>query len=307
MHCKAVRFDRYGGPEVLALVDVELPDPARGQVLVRMVAAGLNPGESKIRRGDLEAIFPTVFPSGEGSDLAGVVEAVGPEVTSVAVGDEIVGWTDERASHAEAVIVPAGQVVVKPPGVPWPVAGALPVIGTTAYAAVRAVQPASGEVVVVAGAAGGVGGIAAQLARREGARVIGVAGPADHDWLASLGVEPVAPADDLGAVLGRLAERVDAFVDTVGLGYVRLAVELGVKPDRIDTTIDFQAANETGAKSDGNAAGASPEVLSHLLGLVASGELDVPVARTFPLTDVRAAYAYLEAPHGRGKVVLTNP
>lgn len=307
MHCRAVRFDRYGGPEVLELVDIELPDPSSGQLLVRIRAAGLNPGESKIRRGDLEAIFPTSFPSGEGSDLAGVVEAVGRDVTSVAVGDEIVGWTDERASHAEAAVVPASQVVAKPPEVPWPVAGALPVIGTTAYAAVRAVRPASGEVVVVAGAAGGVGGIAAQLARREGARVIGVAGPADHDWLSSIGVEPVAPGDDLRATLGRLAERVDAFVDTVGLGYVRLAVELGVEPDRIDTTIDFQAAHETGAKSDGNAAGASPDVLSQLLGLVAGGELDVPVARTFALTDVRAAFAYLEAPHGRGKVVLTNP
>ena len=307
MKARAVRFDRYGGPEVLDLVDVDLREPSEGQVLVRMRAAGLNPGESKIRRGDLEAIFPTTFPSGEGSDLAGVVEAAGPGVSFPAVGDEVVGWTDERASHAEAAVVPATQLVLKPSAVDWAVAGALPVIGTTAYAAVRAVSPSAGEVVVVAGAAGGVGGIASQLARRAGARVIGIAGPADHEWLSSVGVEPVAPGESVAAELRGRAGRIDAFVDTVGAGYVRLAVDLGVAVERIDTTIDFQAAHELGAKSDGNAAGASPAVLEELLGLIAAGELDVPVARTFPLTEVRAAYAFLEQPHGRGKVVLTNP
>jgi len=307
MRCKAVRFDRYGGPDVLELVDVELPEPGEGQVLIRMRAAGLNPGESKIRRGDLEAIFPTTFPSGEGSDLAGVVEAVGAGVTAFSAGDEVVGWTDERASHAEAVVVPAAQVVAKPAAVPWTTAGALPVIGTTAWAAVRAVAPSAEEVVVVAGAAGGVGGIASQLARRSGARVIGIASTADHDWLTGIGVEPVAPGEDVAAVVRSRADRIDAFVDTVGGGYVRLAVDLGVDPARIDTTIDFQGAHEVGAGSDGNAAGASPEVLAELLALLADGALEIPVARTFPLAEVREAFTYLESPHGWGKVVLTNP
>ena len=203
-------------------------------------------------------------------------------------------------------MVPAGQVVAKPPVVRWEVAGALPVIGTTAWSAVHAVQPGPGEVIVVAGAAGGVGGIAAQLAVRSGARTIGVASVADHEWLRSLGVEPLAPGDDLAAHLQALADRTDAFIDTVGHGYVHLAVDLGVVPQRIDTTIDFPAARETGAKTDGNAAGSRPEVLEELLGLIAEGALEVPIARTFPLREVRAAFTYLEGPHGRGKVVLTN-
>jgi NADPH:quinone reductase-like Zn-dependent oxidoreductase len=307
LRCQAVRFDRYGSPEVLKLEEVDLPDPAPGHALVRIRAAGLNPGESKIRSGMLEAIFPTTFPSGEGSDLAGVVEAVGADVSSLSPGDEVVGWSDERSSHAEAAVIPASQLVPKPAGVAWEVAGALPVVGTTAFAAVSAVDPAPGEVVVVAGAAGAVGGIASQLARRRGARVIGIAGADQHSWLEGLGVEPVSPGDGLAERLEAMAGRIDAFVDTVGAGYVQLAIELGVAPERIDTIIDFAAAQQYGVHSDGNAAGASQGVLTELLTLLDGGELELPIARTFPLSEVRAAYEYLEGPHGRGKVVLTIP
>ena len=138
---KAVRFDRYGGIDVLYLADVEVPHPASGEVTVAVRAAGINPGEAAIRQGYLDSLYPSTFPSGEGSDLAGVVTELGGGVDAWAVGDEVLGWSDRRASHAEYVTVPASYLIRKPRGLSWEVAGSLYVVGVTAYAAVRAVGP----------------------------------------------------------------------------------------------------------------------------------------------------------------------
>ena len=193
---KAVRFNEYGGIDVLKVEDVALPEPAEGQVLVRVKAAGINPGEAGIRTGALHDLYPATFPSGEGSDLAGVVAKPGPGVEGYAAGDEVIGWTDNRASHAEFVLVEAEHLTAKPEGVPWEVAGSLFVAGSTAWAAVRAVDLKPGDTVAVSGAAGGVGSLAVQLAKRTGAEVIGIAGPANHDWLIGHGVSPSRTATD---------------------------------------------------------------------------------------------------------------
>src|SRR5580658_7398175 len=139
MPVQAVRFDEYGGVEVLKVVDVPRPAPGSGQVLVQVRAAGINPGEAKIRSGLLHARWPATFPSGQGSDLAGIVAETGPGVTGFSAGDEVIGWTDDRASQAEYVIVDDQNLTAKPAGLPWEIAGALFVVGATAYAAVRAV------------------------------------------------------------------------------------------------------------------------------------------------------------------------
>ena len=187
---RAVRFDEYGGIDVLKVVDVPRPVPGAGQVLVQVKAAGINPGEAKIREGLLHSRWPATFPSGQGSDLAGIVAETGPGVTGFSAGDEVIGWTDNRASQAEYVVVEEQHLTAKPAGVPWEVAGALFVAGATAYAAVRAVGLTEGDTVVVSGAAGGVGSLAVQLARRAGATVIGLASEAHHQWLAGHGVIP---------------------------------------------------------------------------------------------------------------------
>jgi NADPH:quinone reductase-like Zn-dependent oxidoreductase len=301
---KAVRFDNYGGVDVLNVVDVPRPVPGPGQVLVQVRAAGINPGEAKIRDGLLAEQWPATFPSGQGSDLAGIVAGTGPGVTGVAVGGEVIGYTDNRASQAEFVVVEAGHLTAKPAGVPWPVAGALFVAGATAYAAVRAVSLAPGDVVVVSGAAGGVGSLAVQLARRAGATVVGLASPVHHDWLAAHGVIPVSYGDGVAGRIRSAADHVDAFIDTVGGGYVQLALELGVAPERIDTIADFAAVSRYGVKGDGNAAGASATVLAELAALIADGELEIPIAATFPLAEVRDAYRLLAQGHVQGKIVL---
>jgi NADPH2:quinone reductase len=160
---RAVRFDEYGDRTVLYVADVSMPDPGEGEVVVAVKAAGINPGEAAIRSGALDDRFPANFPSGEGSDLAGVVSALGPGVDEFAVGDHVLGFSWTRSSHASYVSVPVDQLIIKPPALSWDVAGSLYVVACTAYAAVRAVNVQPGEVVAVSAAAGGVGTVVVQL------------------------------------------------------------------------------------------------------------------------------------------------
>lgn len=303
---KAVRFERYGDVDVLQVVDVPRPVPEEGQVVVGVKAAGINPGEAAIRQGLLHERWPATFPSGQGSDLAGVVDELGPGVSGVAVGDEVIGFTHDRASQAQLVVVDADHLTPRPAGVPWEVAGALFVAGATAHAAVHAVSPSEGDTVVIAGAAGGVGTIAGQLAHLAGATVVGLASPPHHAWLEDHGIVPVAYGDGVEDRILDAAgdEAPDAFIDTFGGGYVDVAVALGVAPDRIDTIADYAAAQRHGAKTDGNMAGARAEVMAELAGLIASGRLDIPIAASYPLTQVRDAYRELEHRHTLGKIVL---
>lgn len=304
---RAVRFDRYGDLDVLHLVDIPMPGPAVGEVMVAVRAAGINPGEAGIRSGAMHDVFPATFPSGQGSDLAGVVVSVGPGVGGFAVGDEVMGWSWSRSSHATHAAVPVGQLIHKPPHLSWKVAGSLYVAGSTARAAVEAVNPRPGETVAVSAAAGGVGGLVVQLLVRRGARVLGIASSANADWLASHGAVPVTyDGEDLG---GRLRAEagpggIDAFIDLFGPRYLDLALELGVLPDRIETIISFGRAMEIGAKTDGSVKASTPEVLAELADLVATGAIELPVETTYPLDRVAEAFAELEKRHTRGKIAL---
>lgn len=250
---RAVRFDRYGDRSVLYVTDVATPTPASTEVLVHVRAAGINPGETNIRIGILHERFPATFPSGEGSDLAGVVTAVGSEVSEFAVGDEVLGFSWNRSSHATDVTVPASQLIHKPANLGWEIAGSLYVAGCTAFAAVRAVEAKVGETVAVAGASGGVGSIVVQLLKAKGANVLGISSARNADWLTTHGVIPVEYGPGLAERLRAAAPQgIDAFIDPFGPEYVQLAADLGVPRQRIETTISFQKAHELGAKQDGS-------------------------------------------------------
>ncbi|GAB3560652.1 NADP-dependent oxidoreductase [Spelaeicoccus albus] len=301
-----MKFDKYGGVDVLEVREVDDPEAGHHQVIVRVKAAGINPGETTIRSGALDAQFPAKFPEGEGSDLAGVITAVGTDVTDFAVGDEVIGFTNERASHAEFVAVEDSQLIRKPAAVAWEVAGALFVAGTSARALVDATDIRSGDTVVISSAAGGTGSLTSQLALNAGARVIGLASPDNHEWLQGLGVIPV---DYHGE---GLADRVrdaaagasiDALLDTHGGGYVELGFELGITPSRIASIADF-AAGDKGARVVGHSAAATADVLRDLADAVAAGRLEVPIAATYPLDGVRDAYTEVERRRTRGKIVL---
>jgi NADPH:quinone reductase-like Zn-dependent oxidoreductase len=302
---RAVRFDKYGGVDVLEVREVEDPVAGPGRVLVAVKAAGINPGEIAIREGYLHERWPATFPSGQGTDLAGVVRTVGEGVTAFAAGDEVLGWTEERASQAELVAVPADQLTAKPASVPWEVAGSLFVAAFAAYASVDAVAPQTGETVVVSAAAGGVGSVAVQLARRTGATVIGLASERNHDWLRRHGIVPVTYGDGQGDRIRAAADGgIDAFIDTFGGGYVDLAIDLGVAPQRINTIIDYDAVQRLGVQAQGTHAIATAELLAEITGLVADGSLEIPVARSFPLDQVRDAFRELAERHTHGKIVL---
>jgi NADPH2:quinone reductase len=302
---RAVRFDQYGDRDVLYIADVDKPEPAAGRVVVKVVAVGINPGEAAIRAGALKDRFPSTFPSGEGSDFAGVVDAVGTGVSDFSVGDAVIGWSEERSSQAEYVSVPTSQLIAKPDGLDWLAAGSLYMPAATGTPAVEAVDPQAGETVAVSGAAGGIGSTVIQLLRVRGAKVIGIASDANHDWLSSRGVTPVAYGDRLKADLQAAApDGIDAFIDLYGPEYVDLALELGVKPERIETIISFQRAGEVGAQAKGSSDGSRPEVLAALADLIVAGQVEFPIEATFPLERVKDAYALLEQRHSHGRVVL---
>jgi NADPH:quinone reductase-like Zn-dependent oxidoreductase len=301
---KAVQFDEYGDVDVLEVREVDDPLAGPGEVLVSVRAAGINPGEVGIRTGGLHGRWPASFPSGEGSDFAGVVTELGEGVSGFAPGDEVAGWSERRSSQAELVAVPTEQLTPKPASVPWEVAGSLHVASMAAYASVQAVAPQAGETVVVSAAAGGVGSFAAQLARRTGAKVIGLAGEANHDWLRSHDIVPVAYGEGQEErIRASCSGHVDALIDTFGGGYVDLALGLGVPLERINTIADFEAVERLGVSAKGTAEG-SLEAFAEILALIADGEIEAPIARTYPLDQVRDAYRQLEERHTRGKIVL---
>ncbi|MBB4684689.1 NADP-dependent oxidoreductase [Amycolatopsis jiangsuensis] len=318
---KAVRFDHYGDVDVLDVREVDDPVAAAGQVVVRVRAAAVNPGDGYVREGLAEEAWALrarlsgrdsdvpqwsmTFPVGQGMELAGEIAAVGDGVEGWHLGDHVLGGSASRTSHAELAAVPADHLVAKPAALSWEVAGSMFVAPMAALASIEAVSPGPGETVVVSGAAGAVGLVAVQLARRSGAAVIGLTRETNHAWMREHGVTPVTYGDGQAARIRSAAgNRIDAFIDTYGAGYVDLAHELGVPAQRINTVVDFQAgldgrAGIAGTNDAGGAAG-----LQRLTDLVAAGELDIPVAATYPLTDVREACRRLAERRTRGKIVL---
>lgn len=186
----AIAFSEYGAPTVLHPIDIAEPEPGAGEVRVRIRAAGVAPFDAKLRAGELREFFPAAFPQRLGNEFAGVVDAVGEGVTGFAAGDEVLGWA-LLVAYAEVIVVPATQLAVKPADLSWEIAGALSVVGQGAYGFVEELGVAAGETFLIHACAGGVGTVAAQLAVLRGAKVIGTAGEANHDYLRSLGVTPV--------------------------------------------------------------------------------------------------------------------
>jgi NADPH2:quinone reductase len=291
---RAIQQVEFGGPEVLELVEVPIPEPAEGEVLVRVARAGMNFADTHQRED--QYVARQSLPLTPGSEVAGVREDTGERVVAMC----------GHGGYAEYAVAPADRVFAIPDGLDDGTALALLLQGLTAWHLYRTcARIAAGESVLVVSGAGGVGSLAVQLAKNAGATVIGLASEPNHEWLRAHGIVPVAYGEGVADRI-RAAARgsVDAFVDTFGGGYVDLAVELGVAPDRIDTIIDYDGAQRHGAKMDANAAGASAATLAELAGELADGRLDLPVARTYPLAEVQAAYRDLERRHTRGKIVL---
>lgn len=302
---RAVRLDEYGDVGVLHVRDVDVPVASADQVVIQVIATSINPGEAAIREGAMDPERSGVFPMGQGSDFAGRIVDVGGEVTDWTIGTEVIGWSDQRSAHAQYVAVPASQITHRPVQVPWEQGGSLYVAGGTAVTMRDALSPAAAETVVVTAAAGGVGSILTQLLVHAGARVLGVAGPGNDAWLQGVGAKPVNRGADLVERLTAAAPGgVAAFFDCFGQGYTDRALELGVPAERVVTIADFEAARRNGTRVVFGWQHATASTLADLAGMIANGDLTVPIAATYPLEEVQAAYTALAERRTRGKIVL---
>ncbi len=299
---RAVVLSRFGGPEELRVEEVDRPEPGPGQVRLRVRAVGVNPFDAKVRSGAMEPVFTTPLPTILGTEVAGVVDAVGPDVTGLSVGDEVFGWSDTGA-YAEHALATA--VVHKPEGLSWERAVTLPVAVETTDRAFRLLGVEPGETLLVHGAAGGVGTIAVQLGVLAGLRVIGTAGAANQEHVAALGATPTTYGEGLVERVRALApEGVDAVFDVAGKGALPASIELRGGTDRIVTIAD-NAAAELGVVFTAGPQQRSPERLAELADLAAKGELVTTVGGTFALADAAEAHRVSAGGHGRGKLVLT--
>jgi NADPH:quinone reductase-like Zn-dependent oxidoreductase len=300
---RAAQYDQTGGPDVLYVGEVLDAEPGPGEVAVRVHAAGLNPFDSKMRSGFIPSKAP--FPRRVGSDLAGTVVAVGADAaywdgSPIEVGDEVLGRAP--GAVAERVVAEAAHLARRPDEVPVDVAGGLWVAGLTALSCLVTVPVGPEDTVVVGGAAGGVGLIAAQLAVATGARVVGTASERNHDLLRSLGIEPVAYGPGLTERLEPFGP-ITAVMDCHGRDALDAGVRLGVARDRMVAIAAYGAIEELGilgAERDARTA----ENLARLADQLAAGTLVLPVAASFPLDEVVAAFAALDSSHDPGKIIV---
>ncbi|WP_406137355.1 NADP-dependent oxidoreductase [Streptomyces sp. NBC_01089] len=302
---RAVRYGRFGGPEVLELQEIPEPHAAPDEVRVRVTAAGLNPMDWQIAaQPDMAARFGITLPAGFGSDFAGVVDEVGAEATGFATGDRVYGAAIGR-SVADFVRVktPAAHLWVTPDGIADEVAGTLPVSGLTASAALAAIGLRTGDTVLIGGAAGGVGIFAVQLARLAGARVLGTASEGTFGFLRGLGAEPVAYGPGLADRVRALApEGITAATDLFGREAAETALKLGVAPERISVVADGPAP-PPGVRKTG-ALDAGPGALERIADAIHSGDIMVPIAATFPVERIREAVTTQADRHVHGKIVI---
>lgn len=296
---KAVQYRRFGGPEVLELVELPDPHPGPGQVRVAVRAVGVNPIDWKMRTGMMGGDLPQTT----GREAAGVVDELGEGVEGVAPGDRVFGFVTGAGAAELAVLSDYAPI---PASLDFAGAAALPVAVETATRTLDLLGVGEGTTLLVNGAAGAVGSSAVQLARLRGARVIGTASSNNHEYLRSLGAEPTTYGDQLADRVRALAPGgVDAALDAAGGGALPALVELSGGAERVVTIADYAGAQETGARfSGGMGTERAIHALTEIGPLIDSGRFSLPVAEIFSLEKIGDAHALSQDGHVRGKLVL---
>lgn len=296
---KAARFSRFGGPDVLELVDLPDPHPGPGEIRIAVRAAGMNASDWKKRQGLMDQELPQTL----GYEAAGVVDEIGEGVTGVALGDRVFGFGGDGAAQAELAVLSAWAPI--PRSLDFAAAAALPSSVETAARALDQLGVEDGATLLISGASGSVGSAAVQLAVARGARVIGTGSPATHDHLRALGAEPVAYGehmpDDVRAVA---PDGVDRALDVAGSGILPDLIALAGGADRVLTVADFAGAREHGVRFSRGDSGRALYALAQVAALAEAGRFSLPVARTFPLTDIAEAHRVGESGEFRGKLIL---
>ncbi len=294
---RKVSFAEFGGPDVLRLVDAEEPHAGPGRIRVSVRAAGVNPADWRIREGQVIGAHPVELPAGVGLDAAGVVDEVGEGVEGVAVGDRVFG--EGADTYAEFAVLSAWARM--PEGLTFEEAAGYPSVVETALRVLDEVGVRPGETLLVSGAAGGVGSAVLQLARHRGVCVIGTASAANQDYLRGLGAVATTYGEGWVERVRGLG-RVDAALDLAGAGVIADLVGLTGDPEKVVSIADLGAA-EFGVRFSG-VAGSMPDALAVAAGLIARGELHIPVEKAYPLADAAAAHADSHAGHTRGRRVI---
>ncbi|MBU3061836.1 NADP-dependent oxidoreductase [Nocardia sp. NEAU-G5] len=296
---QAARFSRFGGPEVLEIVELPDPHPGPGQVRIAVRAAGVNASDWKKRRGLMDEELPQTL----GYEAAGVVDELGAGVRDVALGDRVFGFAADGSAQAELAVL--SHYAPIPPSLDFAGAAALPAAIETAMRALDQLGLVAGGTLLVNGASGSVGSAAVQFAVARGARVIGTAGPANHEVVRSLGAEPVAYGEGMAARVRELAPAgVDLALDVAGSGVLPELIELAGGKGHVVTIADVAGAQEHGVRFSRGDSGRATHVLGEIGELIESGRFVLPVAQTFPLADVAQAHRVGEAGGVRGKLVL---
>jgi NADPH:quinone reductase-like Zn-dependent oxidoreductase len=302
---RAVRFHEYGDFDVLAVEEVAAPVPGEGEVSLRVRAAGVNPIDWKIVHGFVSGGRPLAEPRGLGVDVAGTVEQVGAGVSGLAPGDEVLG-SSSGGAYAEVALSRPASLVAKPPAVPWEVAGGLAVVVGTASATLELLALKAGETLVVAGASGGVGSVATQLAVARGVRVIGTAGESRQALLRALGAQPVQYGDGLAERLHELApDGADAALDTSGHGQLKALVEVVGRTERVLSIASSAEAEQLGVTFHSGGGGElTIPALRGVLALIEAGSFSFPIAGVYPLSQVGEALRESEDGHPAGKLIV---
>ncbi|MFH8224073.1 NADP-dependent oxidoreductase [Streptomyces sp. NPDC018057] len=296
---KAVRFSRFGGPEVLEIVDLPDPRPGPGRIRIAVRAAGVNASDWKKRAGLMDEGLPQAL----GYEAAGVVDGIGEGVTGVAVGDRVFGFCAEPGAQAELAVLAHWAPI--PRSVGFAGAAALPAAVETATRGLDRLGVTAGRLLLVNGASGNVGAAAVQLAVARGARVIGAAGPAHHDHVRALGAEPVSYGEGLAERVRALApDGVDLALDVAGSGVLPDLIGLTGDPRRVVTLADFAGARTHGVTFSRGDDGHALHALAGIGELIGTGRFALPAVRTFPLDEVAQAHRSGETGRTRGKIVL---
>jgi NADPH:quinone reductase-like Zn-dependent oxidoreductase len=298
---RAAQFSRFGGPEVLEIVDLPDPHPGPGQIRIVVHAAGINATEWKIRKGLLS--FGAELPQTTGRDVAGVVDEVGEGVTDAAVGDRVFGVSDDGAGAAELALLTYRAPI--PPSLGFVDAAGLPVALETATRSLDELGVGPGITLLINGAAGGIGSTAVQLAIARGARVIGTASTANHDYLRLLGAEPVTYGEGMAERVRALApDGVDAALDVAGSGVLPELIDLAGGAQNVVTLADFDGAKQYEVRFSNGFQGHAFHALADIGALIEAGRFWLPVERTYPLDKIPEAHRASENGHVRGRLVL---
>jgi NADPH:quinone reductase-like Zn-dependent oxidoreductase len=306
---KAIRLDRYGGPEVLRLEEVPAPEPSQGQVQVGVQAASVNPIDYKLASGALQKMMPLTFPWIPGGDFSGVVEAFGPGVTGLNRGDAVFGNSPGWGAYAQFVVVSPGMIVPRPRKLSAVESGSVPLAAQTAWQGLfDHGRLQRGQTVLIHSAAGGVGTFAVQLAHWKGGRVLSTGSADNADYLRSLGADQVI--DYRATPFKSVAREADLVFDLLGGEYQKRSFSV-LKPGGLLVSTVQPPSQEEAArhKVEATFMGMQPSsvTLKQLADLLEAGAIRPVVTKTFPLSHAQDAWKYQMSGHTRGKVVLEIP